>query len=296
MIILALPLMRWLIALFLTFQIFPGLVHAQEKNADELAKELSNPATALASLNLNIEYRTFKGDLPNADAQDSWTASFQPAMPFPVGGGNNIFIRPLFPIILDQPVFNSNKADFDKKGFGLGDIAFDLAYGGTDKKTGLISLIGLFGSMPTATDDAIASDQWRLGPEVVLGIIKKWGVLGFLAFHSWDVGGSNDTHFSTTSFQYFYAFGLGNGWQLAAGPTITYDWAADDSDSRWAIPVGIGVSKTTKIGKTPFKSALEVQHYVDQPDAFGPEWFVKFKVTPVVKNPFANLFKRIFKR
>ena len=88
----------------------------------------------------------------------------------------------------------------------------------------------------------------------------------------------------------------GNGWQLAAGPTITYDWAADNNGNRWQVPVGFGVSKTTMIGKIPFKFAVEVQHYLEQPDAFGPEWFVKFKVTPVVQNPFANLFKGISKR
>ncbi len=55
------------------------------QSADEIAKELSNPAGSLASLNFNLQYQTFKGDLPDADDQDSWSMIFQPTLPFPVG-------------------------------------------------------------------------------------------------------------------------------------------------------------------------------------------------------------------
>ena len=30
---------------------------------------------------------------------------------------------------------------------------------------------------------------------------------------------------------------------------------------------------------------------VEQPDVFGPEWFIGFSVAPVVKNIFAGWFK-----
>jgi len=54
------------------------------------------------------------------------------------------------------------------------------------------------------------------------------------------------------------------------------------------VPVGIGVAKTTKIGEQPWKFQAQVQYYVEQPDAFGPEWLLKFTFTPVIKNPFIN--------
>ena len=87
--------------------------------------------------------------------------------------------------------------------------------------------------------------------------------------------------------QYFYALGLGKGWQFAASPVITYDWNAD-SDEALSLPLGIGLAKTTKIGKRPWKFQFQVQYYVEQPDAFGPEWLLKFTVTPVVANSLAK--------
>jgi len=30
----------------------------------------------------------------------------------------------------------------------------------------------------------------------------------------------------------------------------------------------------------------QVQYFVEQLDAFGPEWLLKFSVTPVIKSPF----------
>jgi hypothetical protein len=261
----------------------------------ELAKELSNPATPLASLNNVFEFFTFKGDQPGAGNQTRLTYSFQPSIPFPLENGHLLFFRPLIPVLLDEPVFDPARNGFDSKGVELGDISFDLAYGGThdlayddiEKDIGLISLFGIFGSLPTATDDAVASRQWRLGPEVTLGVIKKWGLVGFLAAHSWDVGGSNDENFSTTTIEYFYAYGLGGGWQIAAGPTIEADWEADSAHT-WTVPIGIGIEKTTLIGNTPWNFSLEAHYYVEQPDSFGPEFLLIFQITPVITNPFMN--------
>ena len=263
----------------------------QEKSADEVAKELSNPAGSLASLSNNIEYTTFKGDLPGAGDQNAWTYTFQPILPFPVGDkGRRIIFRPLVPVPLNQPVFKVNKGKFEDADVNLGDITFDLAYAGTemkDKHDGYLWGIGVAGTLPTATDDDLGGDQWRLGPEVFGGIIRKWGLVGVLVSNQWDVGGSNDDSFSTTTSQYFYAYGLGQGWQITASPVVTYDWKAD-SDEAWTVPVGIGVAKTTKIGEQPWKFQAQVQYYVEQPDAFGPEWLLKFSFTPVIKNPFIN--------
>ena len=49
-----------------------------QESADEVARELSNPATALASLGNKLEFRSFDGDLPDADDQTSIRYIFQP--------------------------------------------------------------------------------------------------------------------------------------------------------------------------------------------------------------------------
>ena len=284
---------RWVPVIALALGLVPGAVFAQHegKSSDEVAKELSNPAGALSSLFTSLEYTTYKGDLPDADDQDSWTFTFQPVLPFPVGDkGRRIIFRPLVPVPFNQPVFDLDQGDFDSADVNLGDISFDLVYAGTDMKNkheGFLWGIGTAGTLPTATDDDLGGDQWRLGPEVFGGVIRKWGTLGAVVNHQWNVAGSNDDYHSVTAGQYFYAIGLGNGWQIASGPNFHYDWQAD-SDQAWTLPVGIGIAKTAKIDTTPTKFQLQLQYFVEQPDAFGPEWLLKFSVTPVVRNVFAS--------
>ena len=265
----------------------PGLESVAPKSAADVAKELANPATPLSSLGNHLEYRSFKGDLPGADDQDSWVYSFQPSFPFSIGEGAILALRPAIPIILKQPVFDAGEGAFSDKGVELGDISFDFVYGKTSK-TGLITMGGLFGILPTATDSAVGSDQWRLGPEALIGIARPWGVVGGLIFHQWDVaGGDEEPGTSITSINYLYAIGLGGAYQLAAGPTITYDWNAEDGQE-WTVPLGVGLAKTVIMGSTPVKLQAQVFYYVEQPDAFGPEWGFKLSFSPVVKNPFAR--------
>jgi len=264
------------------------------KSADEIAKELSNPAGSLASLNFNLQYQTFNGDLPGADDQDSWSIIFQPALPFPVGDqGRRVIFRPAVPLLFDQPVFDADKGSFDDADVALGDIGFDLVYAGTKmttKKSGFLLGVGAAGTLPTATTSDVAGKQWRLGPELFGGIIREWGLVGALVSNQWNLGGWDDDSYSAMTAQYFYAYGLGKGWQIASSPIITYDWNAD-SDQALTLPLGLGVAKTTKLGGRPWKFSFQVQYFVEQPDAFGPEWLLKFTITPVLQNRLTSLFK-----
>ena len=45
-------------------------------SADDIARELSNPNTVLGSLNFNLDYKTFKGDLPGASEQSAFSLTF----------------------------------------------------------------------------------------------------------------------------------------------------------------------------------------------------------------------------
>jgi hypothetical protein len=258
-------------------------------SADAIAKELANPAGSLASLKNSFEFRDYKGDLPGADGQNGWSYGFQPVLPFPVAGGRRIIFRPLIPVRLDEPVFNRRKGDFDTEGIELDDTTFDLVYAGTEitdpqAKKGFLWGFGAAGTLPTGTDE-FGGDQWRLGPEFFGGIVREWGVVGGLLSHQWEFAGANDDNYSLTALQYFYAYGLGDGWQIAASPLVTCNWAADSGDA-WAVPLGVGLSKTTLVGKLPVKFQFEVAKYVVQPDTFGPDWLLKLTITPVIENPF----------
>ena len=67
---------------------------APAKTADELAKELANPNTPLATLNFKNQLRWFEGDLPHADGQFGATTLFQPAFPNKLKNGDMLFSAP----------------------------------------------------------------------------------------------------------------------------------------------------------------------------------------------------------
>lgn len=246
-------------------------------NIDDLAKELSNPGAANATLNFKLEYRTFDGDLPGADDQDSLTATFQPVFPFILENGNNLIFRPAFSYVLDQPIASpTGFSDLSQ----FGDIPYDLLYSWNNN--GWTFGAGLVGLIPTGS--GISSDNWLLGPSALAVKTQDWGVWGFFPFHNEKVGGSGPD-VSITSLQYFLFYGLGNGWQIGTGPTITYDWNAD-SDDAWTVPFGIQVAKTTAIGNQLIKLNAGIEKNVIAPDAFASDWKYTFTFSPVISNPF----------
>ena len=255
---------------------------AEERSASEVARELANPNTSLGFLANILDYTTYDGDLPDSDNQDSWRYSFQPSIPYPLAKDTNFFLRPLIPIILDQPVFVDG--DFDDKGVELGDISFDIAIG-KGYPSGWQVIGGMAGTLDTATDDDLGGGQTRLGPELFIGKKTDWGFLGALVSHQWDVAG-DDYATSITAGQYFYTINLKDAWQIQAQPTWAYNHQADDSDDKLTFPLGIGVAKTIVVGKMPLKFSVQYWNYVASPDTFGPEHQVRFQVAPVIPLPW----------
>ncbi len=256
----------------------------QAATADEIARELANPNTVLGSLNFNFDYFTYKGDLPGASDQSATRVTFQPVLPYPISKSTNFYLRPAVPVVISQDV--PTAGGFDNKGVELGDIGFDAAVG-RSLPGGYVVVGGVVGTLPTATDDALGLDQWLLGPEVAFAKVSKWGVLGLLVSHQWDVAGEGSFSTSITGGQYFYTYNLSNGWQISSSPTFSYNHEAA-SGQRWTLPVGFGVSKTTILGGQPWKFGLQYWQYVKQADAFGQDWEVRFTITPVVSLPWGK--------
>ncbi len=252
-------------------------------SAAEIAAELSNPNSTLGTMSVNFDYVAFDGNLPGASSQDSLRMTFQPSLPYPLSKTTNLFIRPAFPLIISQDVPNAG-GGFDSKGVDLGDITFDLSLA-RGFPNGMVLLGGLTGTLPTATNDALGRDQWLLGPEFAIAKIQKWGVIGVLVSHQWDIAGEGSFSTSVTAGQYFYSINLGGGWQIAGSPTFSYNHKAD-SDNDWTFPLAIGVQKTTIIRGRPWKFGLQYWHYLESPDLFGPDWQIRFSVSPVVSLPW----------
>ena len=74
---------------------------------------------------------------------------------------------------------------------------------------------------------------------------------------------------------------------MTSSPIMTYDHESNTQ----TVPLNFAVGKTVKLNGRPWKFAVEVNYYVKQADAFGPEWMVGVNVAPVVKNMLAEWFR-----
>jgi hypothetical protein len=247
-----------------------------QQDVDEIARQMSNPTLPLMNITTLVDYTGYKGDLPGAADQSSWTLLFQPPLPFPVSDEFNLIFRPAIPFLFNQPVPTLN--GFESAGVNLGNIGYDLLLGGTTSG-GVLRGVGLVGTIPTATDETIRAN-WAVGPEAVVGLMKPWGVFLLLGTQSWDVSGSTKT--SRLGGQYALAFSLPGGWQIVSSAPFTYNWDTE----QLTLPLGAGPFKTVMVGATPVKLGLQAWYYVAQPDAFGQEWQLRLQVQPSVRRPW----------
>jgi len=271
-----------------------------KSNAD-IAKELSNPNTSLGMMAFQIDYIHYTGNLPNAGMQNGVLLNFQPSLPIPLSNGVNLFVRPLIPFFISQPTYGVN--GFEQKGFNLGNISADVAVGKTwPSKT--ITIVGAFGSFPTASNKSLRSDFTMLGPEFMVAQIFSWGVIGAMVNHAWSVN-SNDADagsFTTlsdafwtttagqqkasiTAGQYFYVVNLKNAWQITGQPTWAYNHEAAEGN-KFTFPIGTGVNKVVSFGKLPVKISLQYWYYIAKPDSFGPQHQIRFQIAPVIPLPW----------
>lgn len=281
-------------------------LYAQEKpdsgksNAD-IARELANPNNALGTIAVPIDYIHYDGDLPGAGSRNGMTISLQPVLPIPLAEGVNLFVRPFIPFYVTQPVFGTD--GFEQRGVNLGNISADVAVGKTwPSKT--VTIVGVFGSFRTATDDALRSNFTTLGPEIVVAQLFEWGAVGAMFNHSWSLNSldadatsitslpdavwtttSGQETASITAGQYFYVVSLKEGWQITGQPTWSYNHKAAKGN-RLTFPVGTGINKVTRFGKIPVKLSVQYWYYVASPDIFGPQHQIRFQIAPVVPLPW----------
>ncbi len=247
----------------------------------EIDRRLNNPLTSIWSLTLQNNTGVLTGDAVDGKEYSN-TLLFQPFMPFEVGSEKQamITLRPVFPLVT-QPVLSDDTGHET----GFGDIQL-LTLAGPSRGDGVVWGAGATFKFPTAVDDQLGQGKYQAGPSLMLFYMGKPWVGGILAQHWSSFAGSSDrADTSQTDIQYVLRRSIANAMSLGMGPSITIDWEAE-SDNRLTIPVGLGITKTTRVGKRPFKLRAEVQYSLIQPDDLGTEWNFRLQITPVVPNPF----------
>lgn len=235
---------------------------APAENADNLARQLSNPVAALISVPIQYNYdETFGTD------GSRHLINVQPVIPISISQDWNLISRTILPIISQNDVIPGTDQ------FGLGDTVQSVFFSPKEPTaSGLIWGIGPVALLPTATDDSLGADTWAVGPTaVVLKQDGKWTV-GALANHLVDVGG--DAEINATFLQPFVSMSLGKGRTLALNTESTYDWEAE----QWNVPINFTYSKVSRIGNQLVSYAGGVRGYAETPQG-GPDWGVRFVLT-----------------
>jgi hypothetical protein len=61
-------------------------------SADDVARDLANPNSPLASITLRAQYRGYAGERSEANDQSSTTILFPPTLPFPLDDGRTLYV------------------------------------------------------------------------------------------------------------------------------------------------------------------------------------------------------------
>ena len=259
---------------------------SDELTKEDLAKlnrELDNPLAKYWSLVFQENYSINQGTNVNGSVESN-TFFFQPALPIPFGKNMVFTARPVFPIVT-QPDFSSDATEGTKV-TGFGDIQMAAIFGPGNAK-GWVWGTGATFVFPTATNNNLGKGKHQMGPTVMLfHLDDKWNK-GIFLQHWWSYAGDeNRDDVSLTEFQYVVRRNFGT-WSLGMGPNIRIDWSKDWNNAV-TFPIGLGYTRTVKMGKTPVKLRIEPQYSLVSPEGYGNVWNIRIQIAPIIKSPFLN--------
>jgi len=234
---------------------------AAADQATDLAKQQQNPISSLISVPLQANWDFGLGD---RDATGT-LFNFQPVMPFPVSRSTNLILRVILPLT-SQP--GSEEARVN----GTGDIVMTAFF--SPSKSGRVTWgVGPVFLLPTATNNALGSEKFGVGPSaVVLTQPGPW-TIGLLFNHIWSTSGASDREdVNATLLQPFVNYNLGNGLAVGAVLEATANWTADE---HWTAPLVFTVSKVARLGSRPVNFVVGAGPTVASPEG-GSTWRFRF--------------------
>lgn len=256
--------------LLLLLVIMQQPIAAQESQEDEqeaLVVASQNPIASMASMPFQFNWNMGMGDYNRTQT----IINIQPVLPAKIGKSWNMINRIILPVMV-QPDFNAESGSTT----GLGMINYTAFF--SPKPFGKVALgFGPSFLIPTNTASALGDGQFSIGPSVVLFYMlsKKW-TMGFVAAQNWAYYTPNTADKHTSFFtQVFVNYNLKNAWSIGTAPTINVNWDAADGEKA-TVPLGLNVSKVTKLGNQATKFALGYYYNVVRPTAGAKTGQIQF--------------------
>ena len=239
----------------------PAVSDEDKKEGQSLDQAANDPTASLMSVQIQDIYA---GNYHKLDNENGNTLLFRSAVPFEVGGLNNI-ARATMPIVTKSPSGASGLSDL---------VLFDLIVFNQSWGRWGVGPVMLF---PTATDDRLGGEKWAMGPAE--GFVARsdklmWGAFNQNLFTY--AGNGSRENVNVSILQPIINYSLPDKWSVGNSEmNLTYDW----EKSAWtALPLGLKLNKMVKLGgKLPvqFSGGYEynfANNYV------GPEWMVNLTV------------------
>lgn len=236
-----------------------GAALAQEASGDNLSQAANDPTAALTAYQLQNSYSP---SVYNTDGASQNYLQFRAAIPFQIGGLQNIF-RVTLPYFTDTPSGATGLTDM---------VLFDLVT--FDRSWGRFG-VGAVALVPTGSD-GLSAEKWGVGPAA--GFTAKNGKLLWGAFNQniFSFAGDDDMpDVNVSILQPILSVGLGNGWSTGLSEmSVTYDW---DEKGWISLPLGAKLAKLHRFGTTPVQFTAQYEHnFAD--DQTVPEDLYSFTV------------------
>lgn len=252
-----------------------GVLVTPKKEVDtvDIAKKLSNPIANMISVPLQYQFSRGLGRNQGGSEQ---TLLLQPVMPFDLGGGDTIIVRPIIAGARETSIQGASSQAYSA--YGIASVTLESFYA-PNTNSSWIWGIGPYAQSPSGNSGKFGSQQTGAGvTAVVLNRDGPW-TYGALAYQSWSMGGNPNFGTQNNLFgEPFVAYTTKTAFTYSAQMQAQYNY----DSRRTSNPLYMGVSKLEVFDGVPISFAAGPIYYVSNTPGGPSGWGGRATVTLVI--------------